>query len=123
MCGMVELVTYDEFKAMFIRADWWPYQDSLPTHFAASLAAGFLSTVASAPIDLVKSRMMNQLTSESGRPLLYRTPMECIRKTLAKEGFQGLYAGFWPNYLRLGPHTVLVFVVIDQLRHGMGWAA
>eukprot|EP00930_Biecheleria_cincta_P090545 TRINITY_DN79942_c0_g1_i1.p1 TRINITY_DN79942_c0_g1~~TRINITY_DN79942_c0_g1_i1.p1 ORF type:complete len:317 (-),score=26.27 TRINITY_DN79942_c0_g1_i1:142-1038(-) len=122
VCGMVELATYDEFKSLFIAAESWPYGDSLPTHFAASLAAGFLSTLLSAPVDLVKSRMMNQPSDASGRPTLYTSPVQCFRKTVAAEGFRGLYAGFWPNYLRLGPHTVLVFVSVEQARHRMGWA-
>eukprot|EP00931_Biecheleriopsis_adriatica_P092646 TRINITY_DN66436_c0_g1_i1.p1 TRINITY_DN66436_c0_g1~~TRINITY_DN66436_c0_g1_i1.p1 ORF type:complete len:309 (-),score=52.55 TRINITY_DN66436_c0_g1_i1:66-962(-) len=123
MCGMVELVTYDEFKRLFIHTSWWPFADSLPTHFAASLAAGFLSTIASAPIDLVKSRMMHQPLDSAGLPSLYGSPLQCLLTTVRNEGLAGLYAGFWPNYLRLGPHTVLVFVVIEQIRHGMSWAA
>lgn len=123
MCGMVELVTYDEIKGCLISASWWPYRDSLLTHVAASMAAGFLSTVASSPIDLVKSRMMNQPCDAAGNPKLYTSPIQCLRQTVRSEGFFGLYAGFLPSYLRLGPHTVLVFVVVEQVRHGMKWAA
>lgn len=122
-CGMVELVTYDEFKGFMVSASWWPFRDSFPTHVAASMAAGFLSTVASAPIDLVKSRMMNQPCDSAGNPKLYASPIHCLRHTVVNEGCIGLYAGFWPSYLRLGPHTVLVFVVVEQVRHGMNWAA
>lgn len=122
-CGMVELVTYDEFKRGLILTKWWPYHDSIQTHVAASMAAGFLSTIASSPIDLVKSRMMNQPCDAAGNPALYSSPLQCLRQTFLQEGFLGLYAGFWPSYFRLGPHTVLVFVVIEQVRHGMKWAA
>jgi len=122
-CGMVELVTYDEFKGRLVSASWWPFRDYFPTHVAASMAAGFLSTIASSPIDLVKSRMMNQPCDAAGNPKLYVSPMQCLRQTVVNEGFFGLYAGFWPSYLRLGPHTVLVFVVVELVRHGMNWAA
>merc|ERR1712048_1252877 len=112
--GMVELVTYDEIKGCLISASWWPYRDSLVTHVAASMGAGFLSTIASSPIDLVKSRMMNQPCDDAGNPKLYTSPLHCLKQTVANEGIRGLFAGFWPSYLRLGPHTILVFVVVEQ---------
>lgn len=123
VCGMVELATYDEFKTMFASSQYWPYGDSLPTHVAASLCAGFLSTVMSAPLDLIKSRMMNQPSDVAGRPTLYSSPLQCLKKTVATEGARAVYAGFWPNYLRLGPHTVITFVAVEQMRLRMGWAA
>lgn len=121
-CACVELVTYDEFKGAFIRAPWWPWGDAFATHFAASMVAGFLSTCASNPIDVVKSRLMNQPTDAAGRPTLYSSPLHCVRATVAAEGLSGLYAGFWPSYIRLGPHTMIIFVTVEQVRHSMGWA-
>lgn len=123
VCGMVELVTYDEFKGVFVNSPLWPYGDSLPTHFAASTAAGFLSTLASAPVDLVKSRLMNQPLDANGLPSLYKSPLHCLRATIASEGLASIYAGFWPSFCRLGPHTVLCFVAVEQVRHRMGWVA
>jgi len=32
------------------------------------------------------------------------------------EGIRGFFKGFMPNYIRLGPHTVLCFVFWDALR-------
>jgi len=123
VCGMVELVTYDEFKSAFMAAAWWPYHDSLPTHVASSMAAGLLSTLASAPIDLIKSRTMNQPVDAAGRPALYRSPLHCLQATVASEGLLGLYAGFMTIFLRLGPHNLICFVVMEQVRHRMDWAA
>jgi len=122
-CAAVELVSYGEFKEQLVASGRWPFGDSFPTHVAASMAAGFLSTIASAPIDLLKSRLMNQPCDAAGSPKLYASPLQCLRQTVASEGFLSLYAGFWPSYLRLGPHTVMVFVVAEQVRHGMNWTA
>lgn len=122
-CGMVELVTYDEFKGFFIRSAYWPFGDSLPTHAAASVAAGFLSTLATAPIDLVKSRVMNQTLDTKGRPSLYSSPGHCLRTTIAAEGLLGLYVSFWPTFMRLAPHTVLSFVGVEWLMKNMSWVA
>lgn len=122
VCAMVELVTYDEAKSSIMSRSWWPFADSLPTHLAAAMVAGLFSTIASQPIDLVKSRMLNQGRDAQGKPLLYSNPLQCVRATIAKEGIMGLYAGFGPNYARLGPHTALVFIVVEQVRQQSGWA-
>jgi len=119
-CACAELVTYDESKrALMAKCGW---EDTLQTHFCASMIAGLVSTAASNPIDVVKARMMNQPVNADGSPALYRTPLDCLAKTFRSEGLRGLYAGFGPSYIRLGPHTMLIFVSVEQIRHGMGWA-
>ena len=40
---------------------------------------------------------------------------DCIRKTTGKEGFFSLWKGFTPYYFRLGPHTVLTFIFMEQM--------
>ena len=108
----VELSTYDSFKTFLL-----PYLgDSIKTHFGAALMAGFLSTVASSPLDVVKARMMNQKVDAAGVGLDYRGPLDCARKTMAKEGSMALWRGFWPNYARLGPHNVIMWLVVEQVR-------
>lgn len=37
-------------------------------------------------------------------------------KTAHREGFRSLWKGFSPYYLRIGPHTVLSFIVLEQLK-------
>ena len=104
ICACVELSAYDEVKTKLMKSPSWKYGDTLPTHIAASVIAGFLSTVASQPVDLVKSRMMHQ-----GDNLLYSSPLSCLRVTYRNEGLRGMYAGFWPSYMRIAPHTLYVF--------------
>ena len=36
-------------------------------------------------------------------------------KTISKEGFFSLWKGFTPYYARLGPHTVLTFIFLEQM--------
>ena len=38
------------------------------------------------------------------------------KKLIKKEGFFSLWKGFTPYYARLGPHTVLTFIFLEQLR-------
>lgn len=112
----VELASYDECKELLVKyAGWSP--TSTGTHFGASIMAGFLVTIASSPLDVVKSRVMNQPVDSSGRGLRYSSTVDCFRKTVAAEGLPSLWKGFWPNFGRLGPHCVVTFMVIEQLRN------
>ena len=36
-------------------------------------------------------------------------------KVVGKEGFFSLWKGFTPYYARLGPHTVLTFIFLEQM--------
>lgn len=37
-------------------------------------------------------------------------------KLVRSEGIFGLWKGFTPYYARLGPHTVLTFIFLEQFR-------
>jgi hypothetical protein len=39
-----------------------------------------------------------------------------MRKSVAAEGWGVLWAGFSAMYMRLGPHTAISFIVLEQLR-------
>lgn len=43
--------------------------------------------------------------------------LDVIMKILRKEGIFALWKGFTPYYARLGPHTVLTFIFLEQLNH------
>lgn len=49
--------------------------------------------------------------------------MDCLRKTLAAEGLMGLYKGWLPNWLRIGPHTIITFAVFEAMRKAAGLSA
>jgi len=36
----------------------------------------------------------------------YKSTFDCFRQTVMMEGYMALYKGWFPNWLRLGPHTV-----------------
>lgn len=42
--------------------------------------------------------------------------MVTVMMSIAKnEGIGALWKGFWPTYCRIGPHTVLTFIINEQL--------
>lgn len=83
--------------------------------FCAGAVAGTFMAVAIAPPDLILTRLYNQGVDEHGRGLYYRGWFDCFYKIWKAEGFYGFYKGFWPNYLRIAPHTTLVLLFFDEL--------
>ena len=45
----------------------------------------------------------------------YKGAIDVLLKTVKNEGPFALWKGFLPYYARLGPHTVLTFIVMEQL--------
>ena len=45
----------------------------------------------------------------------YKGAIDVIVKVIRNEGFFSLWKGFTPYYFRLGPHTVLTFIFLEQL--------
>lgn len=85
--------------------------DTVYTHFVSSFACGLAGALASNPVDVVRTRMMNQ---KGGA--LYQGTLDCILQTWRSEGFMALYKGFFPNWLRLGPWNIIFFLTYEQLK-------
>lgn len=86
------------------------------THSLCAMFAGIISATTTAPIDLVKSRYMNQNFNYDGVGMVYSSTIDCFRKTIRSEGIMGLYKGWIPQWLRIGPHTIVTFIVLEKLR-------
>lgn len=84
-------------------------KDGTPAHFVASIISGFVSTMVSIPIDITKTRLQNMKNNE------YSGTFDVLRKVVQKEGFFSLWRGFTPYFLRLGPHTIITFLIMEQL--------
>lgn len=112
----VELASYDECKSFLVRSLGLSESGS-PTHFGASILAGFLCTLASSPLDVIKSRVMSQpVDPVTGAGTRYASTLDCLRKSVAAEGALSLWKGFWPNFGRIGPHCIITFMTIERLR-------
>ena len=87
--------------------------DGLPAHLASSMISGVATTFATNPVDMIKTQMYVAKGEKT-------TAMSTLRRVLAEHGASGLLRGFWANYARLGPQTVVTFVVAEQLRARLG---
>eukprot|EP00007_Cunea_sp_BSH-02190019_P000543 CAMPEP_0174239194 /NCGR_PEP_ID=MMETSP0417-20130205/13799_1 /TAXON_ID=242541 /ORGANISM="Mayorella sp, Strain BSH-02190019" /LENGTH=386 /DNA_ID=CAMNT_0015318109 /DNA_START=26 /DNA_END=1183 /DNA_ORIENTATION=- len=86
-----------------------------PLHLLASLYSGVFVVLVMNPFDVVSTRIYNQPIVD-GRGTLYEGVADCFRKTVRTEGMRGLYKGVIAHWLRVGPHTCLTFVFLEQLR-------
>ncbi|KAI8372915.1 mitochondrial carrier domain-containing protein [Radiomyces spectabilis] len=111
----VQMPTYMIGKEILI--DKFGCPDTVSTHFGTSMVTGFLVCIAMNPFDVVSTRMYNQgVDPATGRGLLYKSPVDCFVKMIQTEGVRGLYKGFGAHFLRIGPHTTLMFVFMEQLK-------
>jgi len=113
-----ELATYDEVKVQLKSKAGM--QDGLLLTLCTAFTSGYVSTVASSPFDVVKSRVMGQPMNPDGTPTMYNGMVDCFVKSSKAEGIMSLYNGFWPNFGRVVPRVTIVFLVMEQLKKNFG---
>ncbi len=60
--------------------------------------------------------MSTRLYQSAGRATFYTGPLDCLVKTVRGEGLAALQKGWLAQYARLGPHTILTFVFLEQVK-------
>jgi len=88
-------------------------KDGVFCHFLASMFSGLVTTIASMPVDIAKTRIQNMKIID-GKPI-FKGATDVILKVIKYEGVSALWKGFTPYYFRLGPHTVLTFIFLEQM--------
>lgn len=101
-----QLAVYSQAKQTLVESSL--FKDGMSLHFVASLISGFVSTAVSIPIDITKTRLQNMKNNE------YKGTMDVMIKVVQKEGFFSLWKGFTPYFLRLGPHTIITFILLEK---------
>ncbi|CAN0416585.1 mitochondrial 2-oxoglutarate/malate carrier protein [Lampetra fluviatilis] len=106
-----QLASYSQAKQFLLDTGY--VNDNIVCHFWASMLSGLVTTAASMPVDIVKTRVQNMRMID-GKPE-YKNGLDVLMKVVRKEGFFSLWKGFTPYYARLGPHTVLTFIFLEQM--------
>ncbi|KAL5313025.1 hypothetical protein ACEPPN_019451 [Leptodophora sp. 'Broadleaf-Isolate-01'] len=99
-----QLASYDGFKRLLVQNA--SMEDGLTMHFSASFLAGFVATTICSPVDVIESRIMSSQESKGLAKLLadvYRV-----------EGVSWMFRGWVPSFIRLGPHTIAIFLFLEQ---------
>src|SRR5690606_27555367 len=113
-----ELSTYDHLKKWLMQHG---FREESTTFITVSFIAGFISSFVSNPVDVVKSRMMNQAVDKNGNGKMYRNAFHCAWKLVRKEGVIALWKGFVPSFVRNGPNVIVTFWVVEQLVRISEW--
>eukprot|EP00439_Symbiodinium_sp_Y106_P058513 s815_g8.t1 len=117
-----EVTTYDQTKTTLRRH--WPGVESaardgrrepFSLHVATSLITGVVATTVAAPFDTLKSCVM----ADDGTRFPRGFP-DALMSIIHSEGPASLFRGWWPAYCRLGPHAILTFPLLEQVRKALG---
>ncbi|KAI3389465.1 hypothetical protein SNEBB_004204 [Seison nebaliae] len=106
-----QLATYSQAKTSLKATGY--FHDGIWLHFNASMISGLATTAASMPVDILKTRYQN-MRIINGRPE-YNGVMDILKSVIRNEGVFSFWKGFTPYYARLGPHTVITFIFLEQL--------
>lgn len=110
-----QLLTYFRAKDFFLRHDSWGVFSAgsadARLHLCSSVCSAAAASLATAPVDVIKTRIMNM---QAG-PRHYSGTLDCVTRTIKAEGISGLYKGLLPTFARLAPHTVVLWLVQEAI--------
>ena len=121
LIGLGDLATYDRMKRVLLKHT--DLGDNSVTHALASTCSGLVAALMGTPADVVKTRIMNQPTTEDGKGVLYRGAADCLMKTVRKEGVLALYKGLLPVWVRLASWSMTFWVSYERIRKATGTSA
>ncbi|KAI8991555.1 mitochondrial carrier domain-containing protein [Mycotypha africana] len=104
-----QCVSYDIFKSLFLNHT--SLKDGIFLHLTSSVLAGLVATTVCSPVDVIKTRIMSASTND------HRMSATAITKQMFKtEGIASFFKGWTPAFIRLGPQTIITFVVLEQFK-------
>jgi solute carrier family 25 protein 34/35 len=112
------LTTYTGVKELMVERELM--SDAPPLHMLASLCGALAGICCNQPLDVVRNRLYNQPLGPSGEGTLYSGAVDCAQSLARSEGLRGFYRGFWSHYIRVGPHYVLTFTFLEQIKVLLG---
>lgn len=122
-CARAALVTsgqmssYDQTKQLLAANPFGPFhQEGFRIAFS-SFISGLTAATVAAPVDLVRSRVMDDARAGGGGTGgSYSGALDCAVRTVKAEGPLALWKGWTPAYLRLGPHFMVSLPLLEFLR-------
>jgi len=108
VCTSVNLTSYTLFHEAAVEQ----YGETMAVDMSCALASGFLAALAMNPIDVIRTRLWTQPAASP----IYRDGFHAGAEILKNEGIPAFFKGFVPSFLRIGPHFVLAFMLLEQMR-------
>eukprot|EP00756_Hemistasia_phaeocysticola_P024367 Hpha_TRINITY_DN15946_c3_g7::TRINITY_DN15946_c3_g7_i1::g.73170::m.73170 len=105
-----QIVAYNEIKGLAVSNGI--DGAAIPTHVCCALLSAAISIACVNPVDVVRTRLYNAPAAERW----YTSGSDVARQLLSNEGPRAFYKGSGAHFLRLGPHMILIFVILEQLK-------
>ena len=107
-----EMASYDQIKYTCIKSEL--LSDGMPLHFLSSGMAGFIATVVSSPLDVIKSNIMSGKKLADGKIVPFKGMLEAATHVQKTNGFKGFYQGFNANCQRIISWNIVMFMMREQ---------
>ncbi|XP_026748328.2 mitochondrial 2-oxoglutarate/malate carrier protein-like [Galleria mellonella] len=98
-----QLGTYSQARELLLPT----LGEGIVLHLWSSMIAGFVTSAASLPVDIVKTRVQMAAKGSS--------QIGVLLNIVKNEGVMALWSGFLPTLIKIGPHTVFTFIFLEQL--------
>lgn len=116
--NMSMLVSYDTAKE-YAKKVMGPDASQTKINLGSSMIAAVATAIGSLPFDNIKTKMQKQKANADG-VMPYKNMLDCIQKSMAKEGVAGFWAGLPTYYFRVGPHAIITLMAAEQYRKWLG---
>lgn len=107
----IQLSSYEEIKRLTVFYTGREAHDTI-VHLISSMVASFFGAMMMNPLDVIMTRRFNTDSSTYQRNIISTAGL-----IVKSEGFLGLGKGAFALWARLGPHTIVTFVVLEKIRH------
>ena len=117
----VNLTTYTPVKEFLVSSKLlgaWEETSSV-VHLSSALASATAGCAVTHPLDVMRTRLYMQPKDAQGNGKLYKGLIDCAQQVARKEGLRGFYKGFQAHFMRIGPHLVLTFYMLEQFKGGL----
>ncbi|GMM49603.1 Ca(2+)-binding ATP:ADP antiporter [Starmerella bacillaris] len=110
----IDLGSFSMLRAMYKAEFGSPGNLSV---LAMGAMSGSIGATVVYPINLVRTRLQTQGTA--GHKATYKGFIDCYKKTVAKEGYRGLYRGLAPNLGKVAPSVAISYMVYEKAKKVM----
>lgn len=104
-----QCVSYDIFKGLILNQT--SMKDGITVHLTSSILAGLVATTVCSPVDVIKTRIMSASTGDHKM-----SATQIMKQMFKSEGIPSFFKGWTPAFIRLGPQTIITFVVLEQFK-------
>ena len=90
------------------------FSESLLVSFISGGVAGFSFWGLFYPLEIIKTRIQVDNVDKTNR--MYKSYLDCFRKTIQKEGIRALWNGYLPTIIRAVPVNASIFLAFNYIK-------